>query len=100
MTSPALRGTEAAESEGIVERELKIGDPIVYVDAHSKPHNALVTQVWKNMGGQATGCNLVIVSAEEDKTDPYGRQLERFTSVCHKSVQAAPGWFWCWPEEI
>ena len=83
-----------------MDRELKIGDSVVYVDAHSQSRNAIVTQIWKGMSGAKYGCNLVVVSSEEDKTDPYGRQIERFTSVCHKSVQAAPGWFWCWPEEL
>ncbi len=46
------------------------------------------------------GCNLVFVSSEVDKTDPYGRQIERATSVVHRSKQPAHGRFWMWPDEM
>ena len=40
------------------------------------------------------------VVSEPDKADPYGRQIERETSVVHKSDQVAPGMYWCWPDEM
>lgn len=86
-----------------MDRALKIGDSIRYVDSKARVHNALVTVVWPIFGGGNApnyGCNLVYVAGEEDKTDPYGRQLERATSVCHKSAQPAPGNFWAWSDEI
>lgn len=38
--------------------------------------------------------NLVFVTDDETQTDPYGRQIARNTSVCHKSAQAAHGMYW------
>lgn len=84
-----------------MERELKIGDSIVYIDAHRESHPALVTKVWPGCGGGTIpGCNLVIVSSDETKQDPYGQQLERFTSVVHKSLNPAGAWCWCWADEV
>lgn len=83
---------------------LKVGSEVIYIDAHRVKHSALVTHVWPSGqadgGGHQPGCNLVYVSGDETKTDPYGRQIERATSVVHKSVQPAPGNYWCWPDEI
>jgi len=61
---------------------MKIGDHVLYVDALSRPR-------------QAPGLNLVLVSNDEAKDDPYGRQIERETSVVHVSNQPAPGAYWC-----
>jgi hypothetical protein len=82
-----------------MERELKVGDTCIYIDSHRETHQALVTKVWQSMGG-LPGCNVVFVSSDEAKTDPYGQQLERNTSVVHKSVQPAGAFCWCWPDEI
>jgi hypothetical protein len=38
--------------------------------------------------------NLVYVVGEEDKTDSYGRQIDRATSVPHKSSQTAHGYYY------
>ncbi|HWA29085.1 MAG TPA: hypothetical protein VG734_25775 [Lacunisphaera sp.] len=82
-------------------RELKTGDSIVYIDSQRNSHQALVTKVWGCMGGGGQpGCNLVYVTADETKTDPYGQQIERNTSVCHRSVNPAGANCWCWPEEL
>ena len=61
---------------------MKIGDHVLYVDALSRPR-------------QAPGLNLVLVSNDEAKDYPYGRQIERETSVVHVSNQPAPGAYWC-----
>lgn len=95
MTSPASSGTEAAESEGIVERDRKVGDTVVYTDEQGTPHNALVTNWW---GPQC--CNLLFVVSDEAKKDPYGQQIERRSSSVHKSMQQAPGNFWRYPDEV
>lgn len=83
----------------------KYGAPIVFVDSLGKKHDALVT-TWhgvdyyrQNMPTLEPGVNLVLVSQDESKTDSYGRQVERFTSVCHRGVQPAHGMYWQWPEE-
>jgi len=77
---------------------MKIGDHVLYVDALSRPRQALVTAVWPQYAtptGPAPGLNLVLVSNDEAKDDPYGRQIERETSVVHVSNQPAPGAYWC-----
>jgi len=87
---------------------------IIYVDPRGKPHAAIVTAWWglkdctqegetfgNGLEGEGEpGCNLVFVVGETDKKDPYGRQIERATSVVHKSKQSAHGNFWCWPAEL
>ena len=68
---------------------IKIGDVVVYTDEVSVRHNALVTNVWSAM------CiNLVYMIGDENKTDPYGRQIERRTSCMVKMAGSAPGNFW------
>ena len=78
---------------------MKIGDHVLYVDALSRPRHALVTAGWNQPGYTPTtpepGLNLVLVSHDEAKDDPYGRQIERETSVVHVSNQPAPGAYWC-----
>jgi hypothetical protein len=80
--------------ENAMERKLEIGKDVVYVTPKGERRNALVTAVWSDIG-----CNVVFVTADETKTDPYGRQTERAASVIHKSQQPAPGNFWAWPDE-
>lgn len=38
--------------------------------------------------------NLVYVVSDESKTDSYGRQIERKTSVQHRSQTTAHGFYW------
>jgi len=82
-----------------MEKKLETGNHVMYIDVHRKARDAIVTAVWPSMVGGRDGCNLVIVCEDESKTDPYGRQIERFTSVVHLSQQPAGGWCWCWPDE-
>jgi hypothetical protein len=51
-------------------------------------------------GNPNRGCNLIFVSGDPAKDDTYGRQIERETSVIHRSGQPAPGNYWCWPDEL
>ncbi len=88
------------------QERYKYGAPIVYVDSHGVKHDALVT-TWHGVDyyrAQAPtmepGVNLAYVSQDTSRTDSYGRQIERQTSVCHKSVQPAHGNYWLWPEEV
>jgi hypothetical protein len=60
-----------------------VGDTVVYHDTKGLPHNALVTANWG--GSDHPLLNLVFVSGNEDRTDNFGRQIERETSVPHKS---------------
>jgi hypothetical protein len=73
---------------------VKIGDAVTFVDAHAVERPALVTHIWGSMGGSQPGVNVVIIANDESKTDQYGRQLERHTSVVHQSAQPAHGWYW------
>ncbi len=97
LVGASLCGTEAAESSIEMERSYQIGDQVVYTDPKGGRHNAVVTNWWN--GSNPKGCNLVFVSDDETKTDPYGRQIERETSVSHKSVSGMPGRYWTWPDE-
>jgi hypothetical protein len=66
------------------------GAHIVFVDEVGVEHDALVTAPWG-----LTCCNLVFVSGDTTKEDSYGRQIERRTSVAHKSIYGqVPGNFW------
>lgn len=87
-----------------MEREYKCGAHVTYVDQFGKEQEAIVNQWWGDVSAYQPnkpipGCNLVFVVDDESKTDNYGRQIQRETSVVHKSNQAANGRFWKWPEE-
>jgi hypothetical protein len=87
-----------------MDRVLEVGSSIIFVDAKAVRHNALVTIVWgqvesyKAENGEP-GCNLVFISGDPDRNDSCGRQMERSTSVVHKTKQPAHGMYWCWPDE-
>lgn len=95
-----------------MERVYELGDHVIYVDEFGKSHNAIVNIWWDNyrnmrmgdpgnsVGLNIPGCNLVYVTSDEKKTDTYGSQLERATSVVHRSNQAAHGRYWIWPDEV
>jgi hypothetical protein len=81
------------------------GQEILYGDHTGVEHDALCTAVWgwkQDEVGFATfgeddspPCvNVVYVSKDESKTDDYGRQIERDTSVPHRSAQPAHGNWW------
>jgi hypothetical protein len=86
-----------------MERKYDHNSQIVYVDTHGRRHAALVTGWWgpcepgtyghnpslhHSTDGEP-GCNCLYVVDDETKTDPYGRQIERATSVVHKSSPLA-----------
>ena len=77
---------------------VKKGDVVIYVDEVSGSHNALVTNVFEeeysSLDSKQPGINIVFVSTDEGKEDPYGRQIERRTSVVYKDAQPAPGNYW------
>ncbi len=75
------------------------GLEIVYGDHYAVEHDALCTAAWgesefEDDGSGAPCINVVYVSKDESKTDTYGRQIERDTSVPHRSSQTAPGNWW------
>lgn len=76
------------------EREVNVGDVVIAHDPVGKASNALVTAVWgKNC------INVVFTSLDPAKTDPYGRQTERYTSFMHGSVNTVHGMYWRFPDE-
>lgn len=67
-----------------------LGQSVVFCDAKGIDHDALVTAVWSE-----TCINVLWVSGDESKTDTYGRQIERQTSVTHATCQGqAHGNYW------
>lgn len=86
-------------------RKYDTDSQIIFVDSKGEAHSALATVWWDTISTYRSdqgepGCNVVYVSTDTSKTDPYGRQIEKATSVVHKMKQAAPGNFWCWPDEF
>ena len=76
----------------------EVGDVVIYFDHSGMPHNAVITAVWGPevypAPEDAPSLNLVYVSTDESKSDPFGRQIERDTSVPHRSQQKAHGNYW------
>lgn len=73
-----------------------VGDVVIFHDSTNQQHNALVTAVH---GRQNPAINLLYTSADRARTDNYGRQIERSSSVCHASYQSAGAFYWRRPEE-
>lgn len=88
-------------------KTLQYGSSVIYVDEHSREHNAIVTETWAqnaragereyDENNAQLAINLVYVSDNEAERDSCGRQIKRETSVVHRSGQSAPGRFWYQP---
>lgn len=75
------------------------GDPVRIVDEQYGEHVGLVTAVHGNFGGSYVPCiNVVYVTNDPAKRDPYGAQVERMSSLQHISQGPAqmprPGRYW------
>ena len=74
------------------------GDVVMYVDRVGRKQPALVTNVfdYATANGPAPfpTVNLALISQDEAREDSYGRQLERETSIVHKTNTTAPGFYW------
>lgn len=75
-------------------RELHVGDVVIWHDSLGNAYKALVSAVWT-----PTCINVVFISGDQTKTDPYGRQIERATSCTHKSLQHVHGFYWRFEDE-
>ena len=104
-----------------MERAFKIGCSVIFFDSYRRAHQAVVTnwfhggkdgetvEAWKakrRAEGYAEpdyipGCNVAFVSEDTNKTDQYGRQIERQTSCSYGRNQSTPflGMCWAWPDE-
>lgn len=84
--------------------EVKIGNHVIFTDSHRRQHSALLTAVWGGPPESAIpenppAVNLVYVVDDETRDDPYGRQIERETSVVHRMFNSAGGNCWHLPDE-
>lgn len=106
-----------------MDRAFKIGCRVVFFDSLRRPHEGIVTN-WFHGGPDGVTvaeleqqrkekgvtsplympcCNIAWVSGDSNKQDPYGRQLERASSVNYGRNQGMihfVGMCWCWPDEI
>lgn len=88
-----------------MERTISIGDAVKVVDEVGVLHDGLVTQQWGQPGRvikdgeNPPAINVMFLSADETKSDPYGRQIERLSSCSHRSMTTAPGRFYYFPNE-
>ncbi len=81
---------------------LRAGSPVLYVDERGGTWPALVTAIWREPGHEddpRAAVNLVLVSPDARRVDPYGRAIERRTAVPHQSRTDAPAGCWRRVEE-
>lgn len=73
-----------------------IGTVVKYTDPHGVAHDALVTACFNGDNEPWTDycVNIVYVVGDESKTDQYGRQIVRETSVSPRSEHSAHGRFY------
>lgn len=84
----------------MIEREVHVGDVVVFHNSKGKAHNALVNCVFDRGGrSEPATINIVHVSGDEDRQDSYGRQIERPTSVPHISATGVHGMCWRYQDE-
>lgn len=85
-------------------RTFEVGGVVMWVDEHGQPRPALITAIHgqesEHEGVMRYPCiNLVTTTADASKTDPYGRQIERHSSVNHRLQHSAHGRYWRWRDE-
>lgn len=79
---------------------LNVGDSVTYVDEHSALHDALITAIHNRTGVIETKedelccINVVYITSDGSKRDPYGQQVERASSVQGQSAHTAHGRYW------
>lgn len=80
---------------------VEIGDAVKVVTEDYVERQALVTAVhgsFANENGYVPCINVVYLAHEEGKRDPYGRQVERMSSLQHLSQgpgnMPQPGRYW------
>lgn len=76
--------------------DLKVGKEVVFVDSVGKQFPALITAI-HGRPEDVPCVNVVFISGDETRQDSYGRQVERSTSVVHRSKQPAHGFYYMEP---
>jgi hypothetical protein len=80
-------------------RPVAPGDVVIVVDERYVTHQALVTTVHGGFEGKyPPSLNVAYISADPASTDPYGRQVERLSSLAHylsgPNQMPTPGRYW------
>lgn len=77
------------------EQHPKTGMAIIFMDEQRQMKSALITAVHGEAAYDETGkllymptVNIVTVSSDVTKRDVYGTQIERYSSVSHRSTNA------------
>jgi hypothetical protein len=95
--------SEPQKARPQMERTLLIGQHVKVTDEVGVEHDGLVTANWGNdvikEGSTPPTINVLYVTNDPAKRDPYGNQIERLSSCSHRSQTTAPGRFWDWPKE-
>jgi len=73
---------------------IRIGQAVKVVDEVGVLHHGLVTNNWSKLDVCSTCANVAFLSADESKTDQYGRQTEHLSSCAHRDTTTAPGRYW------
>lgn len=78
---------------------IDVGDSVKIVDEEYRERMALVTCVHGEFSETFAPCiNVAFVSPDASKRDPYGRQVERLSSLAHfeqgPSRMPRPGRYW------
>ena len=96
------------------ERQPQVGEPVIFFDSVGMRHNALLTSVHgertittiKEEGKEPVdkewvpSVNLLVISPDKQRTDTWGRQIERFSSVGHFREYGTWGNIWCFSDEL
>lgn len=102
-TAPDVKtyGYRAGTEKVIGFDGFKVNPHIVFFDPYGRPHHALITAVWAvDDNGKPMTVNLLWVTDDLSKTDSYGLQIERATSVVHKDRQGAHGNYFLTADEF
>ena len=93
-----------------LDKQVTVGEQVIYFDEFGREHNALVTAVWGERSetfkdGELIdtiepSLNVLFVSPDERRSDTYGRQVERRSSCMSVKYQAAYGNCYCLQDQL
>jgi len=95
-----------------IAKSPKIGERVIYFDSFGMEHEALCTDnfgAYEKTNEDGTkeivysenpSINVVLISPDKRRTDTYGRQVERFTSVGTWVYASAWGNFYAHPDDL